>query len=158
MRRGYGPSAVGTLVLPAPNAYRSIFRHLDGTHDWRTELDYGFAMIDEQSVGSLACVIVEPILSSGGVIPLPDGYLGALKEHCVRRGMLLIVDEAQTGIGRTGTNFAFEREGVVPDILTLSKTLGAGLPLSAVVTSKEIEQVCSEGNFSFYTTQYVFTS
>jgi len=94
-------------------------------------------------------VIVEPILSSGGVIPLPFGYLRALKNHCEKRGMLLIVDEAQTGVGRTGKRFAFEHEGVVPDILTLSKTLGAGLPLSAVVTSREIEETIYSRGFSF---------
>ena len=55
-----------------------------------------------QSTGSLACCIIEPILSSGGIIELPEGYLAALKEHCRRRGMLLILDEAQTGVGRTG--------------------------------------------------------
>jgi 2,2-dialkylglycine decarboxylase (pyruvate) len=66
--------------------------------------------------------------------------------------MLLILDEAQTGLGRTGHLFAFERDGVVPDILTLSKTLGAGLPLSAVMTSAEIEERCHEKGFLFYTT------
>ena len=69
------------------------------------------------------------------MIDLPVGYLAALAAHCRARGMLLILDEAQTGVGRTGLMFAFERDGVVPDILTLSKTLGAGLPLSAVLTS-----------------------
>ena len=71
---------------------------------------------------------------AAGVIDLPVGYLNALAAHCRARGMLLILDEAQTGVGRTGPMFAFERDGVVPDILTLSKTLGAGLPLSAVMT------------------------
>ena len=66
--------------------------------------------------------------------------------------MLLIFDEAQTGLGRTGDRFAFEHEGVVPDILTLSKTLGAGLPLSATVASAEVEQTCYENDFLFYTT------
>jgi len=66
--------------------------------------------------------------------------------------MLLILDEAQTGMGRTGDNFAFERDGVVPDILCLSKTLGAGLPLSATITSAAIEQDCYDKGFLFYTT------
>jgi 2,2-dialkylglycine decarboxylase (pyruvate) len=64
----------------------------------------------------------------------------------------LIVDEAQTGLGRTGDMFAFERDGVVPDILTLSKTLGAGLPLAAVVTTAEIEQRCHDLGYLFFTT------
>ena len=66
--------------------------------------------------------------------------------------MLLIVDEAQTGVGRCGDLFAINHEDVVPDILTLSKTLGNGLPLSAVITSSEVERVCTERDFCFYTT------
>ncbi len=151
-RRGYGPTLPGNLSLPAPHAYRSPFRHPDGSHDWRTELDYGFAAIDAQSVGSLAAAIIEPILSSGGILEPPVGYLAALKDKCDERGMLLILDEAQTGLGRTGQMYAYERDGVVPDILTLSKTLGAGLPVAAVVTSAEIESTCHERGFLFYTT------
>jgi 4-aminobutyrate aminotransferase-like enzyme len=66
--------------------------------------------------------------------------------------MLLILDEAQTGMGRTGTMFAFERDGVVPDILVLSKTLGAGLPLAAVMTTDQISQTADDRGFLFYTT------
>ena len=126
---------------------------------------YVAGLMAGQSTGSLACCIIEPILSSGGIIELPEGYLAALKEHCRRRGMLLILDEAQTGVGRTGGElmipalfllrpdmFAFERDGVVPDILTLSKTIGCGLPLSSVSTSAEIERVCHNRGFLFYTT------
>ena len=155
-RAGYGPNAVGNLALPTPNAYRSIFRKADGSYDWQTELDYGFALIDKQSCGSLAAIILEPILSSGGMLPLPPAYLKALKKHCEARGMLMIIDEAQTGIGRAGDMFAFqhwpEDEGVVPDILTLSKTLGNGLPLSAVVASDKIAAFAKENGFLFYTT------
>ncbi|MFD7308494.1 aspartate aminotransferase family protein [Promicromonospora sp. NPDC059942] len=151
-RRGYGPPTPGNLALPTPNAYRSPFRHADGSYDWEAELAYGFALVDQQSAGSLAACVVEPILSSGGIIDLPPGYLRRLKELCEERGMLLVLDEAQTGLGRTGTMYAFERDGVTPDILTLSKTLGAGLPVAAVVTSAEIEQVCYDRGFLFYTT------
>jgi 2,2-dialkylglycine decarboxylase (pyruvate) len=151
-RKGYGPSIPGNLTLPTPNAYRSPFRNPDGSHDWQTELDFGFSLVDQQSAGSLAACIVEPVLSSGGIIETPPGYLAALKAKCEQRGMLLILDEAQTGLGRTGDMYAFERDGVVPDILTLSKTLGAGLPVSAVITSAEIEQVCHDRRFLFFTT------
>lgn len=85
-----------------------------GEHDWATELDYGFELIDRQSSGGLAARLVEPVLSSGGVIVLPPGYLRALKAKCTERGMLLIVDEAQTGVGRTGDMYAFERDGIEP--------------------------------------------
>lgn len=77
----------------------------------------------------------------------PPGYLARLKELCRARGMLLIIDEAQTGLGRMGTNFAYEHEDVVPDILTLSKTLGGGLPLSATIISPEVEQDCYDKGF-----------
>jgi 4-aminobutyrate aminotransferase-like enzyme len=83
---------------------------------------------------------------------LPKGYLIAMQKRCRARGMLMILDEAQTGVGRAGDMFAFLHEGVMPDILTLSKTLGNGLPLSAVVTSNEIARVCKEREYLFYTT------
>lgn len=151
-RRGYGPPAVGSMAIPAPNAYRPRFRHADGTLDWRTELDDGFDLIDRQTAGGLAAFIAEPILSSGGVLELPDGYLTVLRERCQQRGMLLVLDEAQTGVGRTGTMLAFQREQMTPDLLTLSKTLGAGLPLAAVLTTPEIEERAHELGYLFYTT------
>ena len=147
-RRGYGPMAAGCFAIPAPNAYRPRFPGVD----WQTELNDAFDLLDRQSTGNLASFIAEPILSSGGIIELPEGYLTALKKKCVERGMLLILDEAQTGMGRTGTMFAFERDGVVPDILVLSKTLGAGLPLAAVMTTDEISQAADDRGFLFYTT------
>ncbi|QUQ68635.1 aspartate aminotransferase family protein [Kutzneria sp. CA-103260] len=140
-RKGYGPNAPGNFALPAPVG-----------PDWRQQLDFGFEMIDAQSVGSLAACLVEPILSSGGVIEPPAGYFLALREKCRERGMLLILDEAQTGLCRTGSWYAFQRDGIVPDILTLSKTLGAGLPLAAVVTSAEIEQAAHDRGYLFFTT------
>ncbi|MEU5368848.1 aspartate aminotransferase family protein [Streptomyces sp. NPDC005951] len=151
-RKGYGPSAPGNFAIPVPNAYRPDFTTPDGGLDWRRQLDFAFDLIDAQSTGSLAACLVEPILSSGGVIDLPPGYLAALQEKCRERGMLLILDEAQTGLCRTGTWYAFERDGVVPDILTVSKTLGAGLPLAAVITSAEIEQEAHDRGFLFFTT------
>ncbi|WP_119274225.1 aspartate aminotransferase family protein [Taklimakanibacter deserti] len=151
-RKGYGPSTVGSFAMPAPNPYRPRFTHPDGTLDWQSELDDAFALVDSQSTGSLAAFIAEPILSVGGVLDLPPGYLAALKRKCEERGMLLILDEAQTGIGRTGTMFAFQRDGVTPDILTLSKTLGAGLPLAAMMTTAEIEETAHERGYLFYTT------
>ncbi|SNB72871.1 2,2-dialkylglycine decarboxylase (pyruvate) [Arboricoccus pini] len=151
-RKGYGPANVGAFAIPAPNAYRPRFTHADGSLDWQTELDDAFALIDGQSTGNLAAFIAEPILSSGGIIELPPGYLAALRKKCDERGMLLILDEAQTGIGRTGHMFAFERDGVTPDILTLSKTLGAGLPLAATLTSARSEELAHEKGFLFYTT------
>ena len=147
-RGGVGPLPPGYYAVPAPNAYKPRFVGVD----WRRELEDAFEQVDRQCTGNLAAFIAEPILSSGGVIDLPLGYLAALKAHCQARGMLLILDEAQTGLGRTGLMFAFERDGVVPDILTLSKTLGAGMPLSAVMTSDAVAAVADERGFFFYTT------
>ena len=151
-RRGYGPSMPGALVLPAPDSYRSRFIDDRGVYDWESELEFGFELIDRQSSGALAACIVEPILSSGGVLEPPEGYMAALADMCAARGLQLIFDEAQTGLGRTGTLFASERDGVVPHYLTLSKTLGAGLPLAAMLTTPEIEDVAAERGFLFYTT------
>ncbi|WP_331770205.1 aspartate aminotransferase family protein (plasmid) [Embleya sp. NBC_00888] len=151
-RKGYGPGAPGNFAIPVPNAYRPDFTTADGALDWRRQLDTAFDLIDAQSTGSLAACLVEPILSSGGIIEPPPGYFAALRDKCRERGMLLILDEAQTGLCRTGSWYAFERDSVVPDILTLSKTLGAGLPLAAVVTSAEIEQEAYDRGFLFFTT------
>src|SRR4051812_40466663 len=150
--RGYGPGTPGQLVLPTPDSSRPDVVGADGALDWRRQLDLGFAMIDAQSTGALAACIVEPILSAAGVVIPPPGFFAALRDHCHARGMLLIFDEAQTGLCRTGDWYGFERDGVVPDILTLSKTLGAGLPLAAVITSAEIEERARERGFLFYTT------
>lgn len=150
-RRGYGPAAPGSIVIPAPDLYRPAFGPAE-TYDWRAELDYAFELADRQSTGSPAALIAEPILSSGGVIEPPEGYFAAVQEKCRARGMYLVFDEAQTGLGRTGELFACERDGVTPDFLTLSKTLGAGIPLAAVLTTPEIEERCHERGFLFYTT------
>jgi 2,2-dialkylglycine decarboxylase (pyruvate) len=151
-RKGYGPPQPGALVLPAPDTYRSRFIDDRGVYDWQTELEFGFDLIDRQSSGALAACIVEPILSSGGVLEPPEDYIAALAKMCAARDMQLIFDEAQTGLGRTGTLFACERDGVVPQYLTLSKTLGAGLPLAAMLTTAEIEDVAAERGYLFYTT------
>ena len=149
-RKGYGPGLPGAMALPAPNSYHCPIAHCAEQCDM-TCLEAGFDLLDRQSVGAYAAIIVEPILSSGGIVALPDGYLKRLKEKARERNMLLILDEAQTGVGRTGANFAFERDGVTPDILTLSKTLGAGLPLAATITSAQIEADCHQKGFLFYT-------
>src|SRR3954462_855148 len=85
-RKGYGPAAPGNFAIPTPNAYRPDFTTADGELDGRRQLDFGFDLFDAQSVGSLAACIVEPILSSGGVLDLPPGYLAALRDKCHERG------------------------------------------------------------------------
>src|SRR3954469_347390 len=119
-RKGYGPGAPGNFAIPAPDAYRPEVTHPDGTLDWQRQLDSAFALIDARPAASLAACLVEPILSAGGVIEPPPGYFRALKAKCEEREMLLVLDEAQTGLCRCGTWYAFERDGIVPDILTVS--------------------------------------
>ena len=92
-------------------------------------------------------MLTEPIFSAGGVIEPPRGWLSELKARCEERGMLLILDEEQTGLGKTGDTFAFEQEGVVPDILTLAKALRRRHHLSSVSTSAEIEELVVEEEF-----------
>jgi 4-aminobutyrate aminotransferase-like enzyme len=95
---------------------------------------------------NIAAIVVEPVLSAGGMLFPPRGYLRTLQSIARENGSLLIVDEAQTGFGRTGKWFAIEHHDVEPDILTLSKSVGNGFPVAAVITTSEIgEKVVSEG-------------
>jgi 2,2-dialkylglycine decarboxylase (pyruvate) len=106
----------------------------------QSSLEAGVSAPDE-----IAAVIIEPILSAGGMIPLPPGYLKELKQFAHRHGALLIVDEAQTGFGRTGKWFAVEHHEVEPDILVVSKGAGGGFPVSGFITTDEIaDKVQSE--------------
>lgn len=149
-RQGYGPAMPGVFPLPAPNCYRCPIRHCVDRCD-ASCLDVGFELWDQQTVGAGAAVLSEPILAAGGMVVPPEGYMGRLKAHCEKRGLLLIFDEAQTGLGRTGTMFFFERDGVAPDVLTLSKTLGGGVALAATITSAEIERTIHDKGFHYYT-------
>ena len=147
---GYGPSMPGSLTIPAPYAYRCPMRHCNGTCDCSC-LEAGFDLIDQQSVGSLCAVIAEPVLSAGGIIVPPPDYFQRLRKLCDERRMLLILDEAQTGFGRLGTMFGFEQYDVVPDILSVSKTLGGGIPIAAAFTSSAIESNCYDKGFMHVT-------
>jgi 2,2-dialkylglycine decarboxylase (pyruvate) len=138
----------GSFAIPAPNAFRPRFPGVT----WQQELDDSFHLLDRQSTGNLAAFIAEPVLSTGGIIDLPVGYLSALREHCDRRGMLLIIDEAQTSLGRTGAMFAYTRDDVVPDMVLLSKTLGAGMAMSSLSTTEEIATTAAARGFMFVTT------
>jgi 2,2-dialkylglycine decarboxylase (pyruvate) len=145
-RKGYGPLTPGALSIPAPYAFHCPIRHCRDKCDF-TCADVGFDLVDQQSTGALAAFIAEPIESSGGVVVPPDGYWQHVKALCEARGMLFIFDEAQTAFGRLGCDFAFQHFGVQPDMLTLSKTLGGGLPLAATVVSDALEQDCHEKGF-----------
>ena len=149
-RKGYGPGMPGSFVIPEPNAYRCPVKHCRDRCD-RTCMQIGFEMYDMQSAGAPAAVIAEPVISAGGVIVPPPGYFAALQAEARKRGMLLIFDEAQTAFGRLGHWFAASHLQVTPDIMTVSKTLGGGMPLAGVITTDEIEERCHRRGFAFYT-------
>ena len=140
---GYGPYAPGNYPIFAPYKYRCSFCRERSDCDFSC-LNSSFELLDAQAAGQLAAVITEPLFSAGGVIDLPEGWLRELKKKCEQRGALLIVDEAQTGLAKLGTMWAFEQEGVVPDIFTVSKHFGGGIAISAAVTTDEIEEKVSE--------------
>lgn len=143
---GYGPMIPGAYAILTPYRYRCRFcqKAPDCT---LACLDTSFELLDAQSVGSLAAVITEPLFSAGGVIPAPSVWLRALKTKCEERRMLLIFDEAQTGLAKLGTMFACEQAGVVPDILTVSKHFGGGVPISAAITTEAIEATIFERGY-----------
>lgn len=149
-RKRYGPAMTGSLMIPAPYEYRCPIAHCKGSCD-NTCLEVGMTMTDQQSVGAYAALIAEPLLSAAGMIELKSSYIKRLKELCEERGLLLIFDEAQTALGRLGKTFAFERHDVIPDFLTLSKTLGGGLPLAATITSTHIEEESYKKGFVYIT-------
>ncbi|SHG78515.1 acetylornithine aminotransferase apoenzyme [Jatrophihabitans endophyticus] len=120
---------MGALSVTGNAAKRDPFAPLPGPV---TFVDYGDVAALRAAVGpDTAAVIVEPTLGEGGVVPPPAGFLAAARESCDASGALLIVDEVQSGIGRTGHWFASQAEGVRPDVVTLAKGLGGGMPIGA---------------------------
>ena len=144
--RGYGPPQPGLMAMLAPYCYRCPIGLKPDSCNMAC-LDASFELVDAQTTSRPAAVLTEPIFSAGGVIEPPPGWLSELKARCDERGMLLILDEEQTGLGKTGDTFAFEQEGLVPDILTLAKHFGGGITLSSVSTSAEIEELVVEEEF-----------
>ena len=145
---GLPPGAPGNHALMAPYCLRCPIRHTWPDCELAC-LDGSMQLLDAEVSNGLAAVITEPLFSAGGVIEPPPGWLAALAEAAHQRGALLILDEEQTGLAKLGTMWAFESEGVVPDILTVSKHLGGGLAISAVVTTEAVEAAALEGGFSY---------
>ncbi len=145
MRRGYGPSAPGMAYAAPPYAYRCPFAC--GTACDASCWHYSTEMLDRASAGEPAAVIVELVLGAGGVIPVSRAWAHEVRAWCDERGALLIADEALTGIGRTGTWFAFEHFGVQPDLIVTSKALGGGVPTAAVIASRSVADAAIERGF-----------
>src|SRR3989442_5487556 len=137
-RERYEPFLPGVYHVPYPYP----FRNPTGTSEQAT-LDYVFGAIDELldtrvPPRNIAAFIVEPVLGEGGYVVPPAEFMPRLRALCDQHGILLIADEVQCGYGRTGKMFASEHAGVVPDIMTLAKSIAPGLPLSAVVATSKL--------------------
>ncbi len=139
--KGTGVRSPGVHRLPAPDCLHCSLG-LSHPECGLQCLTLGAEMLDKESTGSIAAFMVEPVLGSGGVIVPPRGYLEGVAALCRKYGALLIADEAQTGLCRTGKWWGMEHSGVVPDIIVASKGLGNGFPVAAVVTRADIEQKC----------------
>ena len=138
-KKSFGPFAPEVYRVPAPYPYRCPAGK-DCSDGCRGDC-FGFVervLVGQVDPENLAAVVLEPVSGEGGFIPFPDFYLRGLRELCDEHGILLIVDEIQTGFGRTGKMFAIEHSGVAPDLLTTSKSLAGGLPLSGVTGRAEV--------------------
>ena len=144
--KGHGALPAGSYAIVAPYCYRCPLRQIFPACNYAC-LDTSFELIDAQSTGRPAAVLTEPLFSAGGVIEPPPGWLKRLQELCHERGMLLILDEEQTGLGKLGTMFACDAEGVVPDMITVAKHFGGGISISAVTTTAAMEEKVVESGF-----------
>ena len=136
-QKGFFPTMPGVTLVPYPNPYRPLFA---GEDQGLAVLDYIEHELFTRAVppSEVAAVLVEPIQGEGGYLVPPPSFLPGLRALCDRHGILLIADEVQSGIGRTGKMFACEHWGVTPDILTLAKGLASGLPIGMVVAKRSV--------------------
>ena len=133
---GFAPAMPGVTHVPYPDPYRPLFA---GEDQGKAVIDY-LRLLFERNVpaAEVAAILVEPLQGEGGYVVPPPGFLAGLRALCDEHGILLIFDEVQSGIGRTGRMFACEHEGVAPDIMSLAKGLGSGLPIGAVVARRSL--------------------
>jgi 4-aminobutyrate aminotransferase len=141
---GFFPTMPGVTHVPYPNLYRPL---LAGADQGSAVLEYIENVLFPSNVpaSEVAAILVEPIQGEGGYLVPPDGFLAGLRALCDRHGILLIFDEVQTGIGRTGKMFASEHWGVAPDLMTLAKGLASGLPIGLVVAKKTLMEKWKRG-------------
>jgi 4-aminobutyrate aminotransferase len=142
-QKGFGQTMPGVTLVPFPDPYRPLFA---GDDQGDAVLDY-IRMLFERSVppSDVAAILVEPLQGEGGYLVPPPGFLAGLRALCDEHGILLIFDEVQSGVGRTGRMFACEHDGVAPDIMTLAKGLGSGLPIGAVVAKRQLMEQWARG-------------
>ena len=132
---GFFPTMPGVTHVPYPNTFRPLFA---GADQGQAVLDYIETVLFQNNLpaNEVAAILVEPLQGEGGYLVPPDGFLQGLRDLCDRHGILLIFDEVQSGIGRTGRMFASQHWGVAPDIMTLAKGLGSGLPIGMTVACR----------------------
>lgn len=129
-RYDYQPLPGAIFVAPFPYAYYFGWSEEETTAFCLRQLD--LLLHSQSSPEETAAMIIEPILGEGGYVPAPAPFLRALREICTQHGILLIVDEVQSGFGRTGKFFCFEHAGIDPDIIVMAKGLGSGMPISGI--------------------------
>jgi 4-aminobutyrate aminotransferase len=144
-QKGFFPTMPGVTHVPYPNPYRPL---LAGSDQGAAVLNYIEKVLFVSNVPSteVAAILIEPLQGEGGYLVPPDGFLKGLRELCDRHGILLIFDEVQSGVGRTGKMFAAEHSGVVPDIMTLAKGLGSGLPIGMAVAKRSLMERWQRGS------------
>jgi 4-aminobutyrate aminotransferase len=146
-KKGYGPTVPGAIRAPFPYCYRCPFRARPETCDMLC-LDFVDDAVRANSSGSLAGVMVEAYQGAAGFIFPPEGWLPRLEQWIRSRGLLFTLDEVQAGFGRTGKLFAMEWEGLQPDLVSLGKGIGSGLPASAVAARSDVIGALSAGEMS----------
>ena len=137
-KKGFGSYAADIYRLPCPNLYRIPKGMTEADYIEHSVKQLDHAMIAQVDPDSVAAIIIEPILGEGGFVPMPKAFLQKLRDMCDKHGIMLIFDEIQCGMGRTGKVFASEHYGIVPDLTTIAKSLGAGMPISAVVGRADV--------------------
>jgi 4-aminobutyrate aminotransferase/(S)-3-amino-2-methylpropionate transaminase len=137
-RQGIVPLAPEVYHVPYATCYRCPWDKSPPRCDLRCLQAVERFFLLERAPEDVAAILVEPVQGEGGVVVPPDGFLPGLREICDRHGILLVVDEVQAGLGRTGETFAVAHSGIRPDLLVLGKALGGGLPLAAVIGSSSI--------------------
>jgi acetylornithine/N-succinyldiaminopimelate aminotransferase len=127
---------LATIAATGQEKYRVGFDPIPGGF---SHVNFGDVSDLEKAIDANTCaILLEPVMGEGGVFPAPPGYLKRVRELCDQHKILLILDEVQTGVGRTGSMFAYEQEGIRPDIMTLAKGLGGGIPIGAMLCSNEV--------------------
>jgi len=137
-KKGFGSYVSDIYRIPAPNVYRGIEGLTEEQYLAYSIKKLEEAFISQVDADSLAAIIIEPVQGEGGFLPIPAAYLHKLREICDKHGIVFIADEIQCGAGRTGKLFAVEHSGVIPDIIVSAKSIGAGMPISAITGKAEI--------------------